>query len=113
TFNNINLTRNIHSNTQTAAVERKRARSVGDPPQTSKRDSLGHSKPRARRATPSFSYSGTVVEYITKYCILRLITHTPVECSLSSSVEVPLTVPSAELNPQEQFEKIWRGSLIF
>ncbi len=49
TFNNISLTINIPSNTQTAAVERKRARSVGDPPQTSKREFLGHGKPRGRQ----------------------------------------------------------------
>ncbi|KAB5576829.1 hypothetical protein PHYPO_G00203020 [Pangasianodon hypophthalmus] len=66
-------------------------RSVGDPPQTSKREFLGHGKPRGRQGGRCQA-SATV-------------TQTPVECSLSSSVEVPLTVPSAELNPQEQFEK--------
>ncbi|XP_058618184.1 uncharacterized protein LOC131531441 [Onychostoma macrolepis] len=34
---------------RTAAVERKRARSAGDPPQTSKREFLGHGKPRGRQ----------------------------------------------------------------
>ncbi|KAF4118211.1 hypothetical protein G5714_000262 [Onychostoma macrolepis] len=76
---------------RTAAVERKRARSVGDPPQTSKREFLGHGKPRGRQGG--------------RRQAAATVTHTPVECSLSSSVEVPLTVPSAELNPQEQFEK--------
>ncbi|KAF4110032.1 hypothetical protein G5714_009284 [Onychostoma macrolepis] len=76
---------------RTAAVERKRARSVGDPPQTSKREFLGHGKPRGRQGG--------------RCQAAATVTHTPVECSLSSSVEVPLTVPSAELNPQEQFEK--------
>ncbi|MCJ8745038.1 hypothetical protein PDJAM_G00125780 [Pangasius djambal] len=76
---------------RTAPAERKRARSVGDPPQTSKREFLGHGKPRGRQGGRRQA-SATV-------------THTPVECSLSSSVEVPLTIPSAELNPQQQFGK--------
>ncbi|MCI4376105.1 hypothetical protein PGIGA_G00184410 [Pangasianodon gigas] len=76
---------------RTAAVERKCARSVGDPPQTSKREFLGHGKPRGK---PGGRRQASAT-----------VTHTPVECSLSSSVEVPLTVPSAELNPQQQFEK--------
>ncbi|KAI2647075.1 Protocadherin-9 [Labeo rohita] len=37
------------------------------------------------------------------YCFT--VTHPPLEYSSSSSVDVPLTVPSAKLNPQEEFEK--------
>ncbi|ROI15873.1 hypothetical protein DPX16_23323 [Anabarilius grahami] len=87
TFNIISLTRNIHSNTQRAALERKRSGSGGDPLRTSKRVFVGRGKPRGRRGGRRQA-SATV-------------THRPVECSLSSSVEVPSEI----LNPQEEFEK--------
>ncbi|CAM4412276.1 unnamed protein product [Leuciscus chuanchicus] len=71
-----------------AADERKRIR---DPPHTSKRDSVGRGKPRGRRGGRRQA-SATA-------------TYPTVECSLSSSVEVPLTATSTKLNPQEEFEK--------
>ncbi|KAK9970033.1 hypothetical protein ABG768_028172 [Culter alburnus] len=70
-----------------AALERKRAGSGGDHPRTSKRVFVGRGKPRGRRGGRRQA-SATV-------------THPPVECSLSSSVEVPSEI----LNPQEEFEK--------
>ncbi|XP_067247346.1 uncharacterized protein [Chanodichthys erythropterus] len=70
-----------------AALERKRAGSGGDPPRTSKKVFVGRGKPRGRRGGRRQA-SATV-------------THPPVECSLSSSVEVPSEI----LNPQEEFEK--------
>ncbi|KAF4100907.1 hypothetical protein G5714_019103 [Onychostoma macrolepis] len=42
----------VRAEARTAAVERKRARSVGDPPQTSKREFLGHGKPRGSHTHP-------------------------------------------------------------
>ncbi|XP_067269595.1 uncharacterized protein [Pseudorasbora parva] len=74
-----------------AAVERKHALSGEDPPQTSKRDFVGRGKPRGRRGGRRQASS--------------TVTYPTAECSLSPSVEVPLTVPSAKLNPQEEFEK--------
>ncbi|CAM4513258.1 unnamed protein product [Leuciscus chuanchicus] len=71
-----------------AADERKRVR---DPPHTSKRDSVGRGKARGRRGGRRQA-SATA-------------TYPTVECSLSSSVEVPLTATSTKLNPQEEFEK--------
>ncbi|KAK9981838.1 hypothetical protein ABG768_001362 [Culter alburnus] len=70
-----------------AAVERKRSGSGGDPPRTSERVFVGRGKPRGRRGGRRQA-SATV-------------TPPPVECSLSSSVEVPSEI----LNPQEEFEK--------
>ncbi|KAK9970282.1 hypothetical protein ABG768_026237 [Culter alburnus] len=70
-----------------AALERKRAGSGGDHPRTSKRVFVGRGKPRGRRGGRRQA-SATV-------------TPPPVECSLSSSVEVPSEI----LNPQEEFEK--------
>ncbi|XP_050957563.1 uncharacterized protein LOC127158523 [Labeo rohita] len=75
----------------TSSVERKRARSEGDPPQTSRRDLLGRGKPRGRQGGRRQASAP--------------VTHPPLEYSSSSSVDVPLTVPSAKLNPQEEFEK--------
>ncbi|KAK9977019.1 hypothetical protein ABG768_018840 [Culter alburnus] len=70
-----------------AAVERKRSGSGGDPPRTSERVFVGRGKPRGRRGGRRQA-SATVTRH-------------PVECSLSSSVEVPSEI----LNPQEEFEK--------
>ncbi|KAK2834616.1 hypothetical protein Q7C36_002880 [Tachysurus vachellii] len=72
-----------------AALERKRAGSGGEPPRTSKRvfRGVGRGKPRGRRGGQRKA-SATV-------------TYPPVECSLSSSVEVPSEI----LNPQEEFGK--------
>ncbi|KAK0135449.1 hypothetical protein N1851_028716 [Merluccius polli] len=80
-----------------ASEERKRARSGGVPPQISKRVSAGRGKPWGRRGGRRRASASVAC---------------PAEYSISSSVEVPGTEPSAQLNPQEEFEKIRRGSIL-
>ncbi|CAL8294689.1 unnamed protein product [Arctogadus glacialis] len=73
-----------------AVEERKRARSGGGPPCGSTSDGARRGKPRGRRGGRRKA-SATV-------------TYPPAECSPSSHEDVPLTAPSAQLNPQEAFE---------
>ncbi|KAL1281241.1 hypothetical protein QQF64_000044 [Cirrhinus molitorella] len=50
---------------RTSAVERKRARSGGDPPQTTKRDFLGRGKPRGRQGgRRQASAAGCILNYV-------------------------------------------------
>ncbi|KAJ8263737.1 hypothetical protein GJAV_G00140720, partial [Gymnothorax javanicus] len=72
-----------------SAEEAKRARSGGEPSQSSKRVCAGQGKPRGRRGGRRQASAK--------------VTYPLAECPLPSHVEV-LTVTSAKLSPQEEFE---------